>query len=1132
MKQHTLKLIAITLGFLLILISKQVQGQNWNEVTSFTSPEGNLSRAVFTDGEYVLTGVPQEDVGGVVFLYKKNVEGNWVLVKEITPDSPQSGSDFGFSVSMSGDYIIVGAPEYEDAVHNRSIGAIYIFYKDQGGTDQWGQVANFSPADVPEPEDGRLGHSVSISNGIALASEDGSTRRAFLLDISNGWQPTDTLKPANEEYGRIASVSIDGPYAAVGDVRASVDTSGLPPVDYAGAVYIFEDLDANGSYEEMARVQALDPHRMDQIGLSLELDGNNLVVGARNNDFDAEGNDSLYSSGAAYIFNVNQGGTGNWGQVAKLVESPRERANNFGETVSISGDYVLVGTPNEDEDTSGQDSIYTAGAGYMYHKDSAGQWQFLQKIVSPDRSYNHRFGNSVSVKGDNAILGSNDPECYLFKNHIQASNIGLVHVRKTVFGINIGLVHVRKTVFGITFQPGNGDGRVVFIKEGIASAAQPRDTIDYNPNFTFGLGDEITGQPGYYCVADTTGNSVFVHDLDTGTTYTVTVSEYTLNEKGHKIYDLKEVTGNPVMLRTLIELSGVGIHVGNKLLTATTTEMQFSLNSTDGNDGEWLDCTEGSTTSEFIPGNVYIRDDITPSNFRMLLTIPARAAAPSFTINYLSETTVEEVPATIEYNFDNNFTTSNLNGAGTYLDLIPDTTCYLRTRANDTTFASNILTLVIPDRPSAPNFTIDYKDEETSEVIANTYEYSGSPDMSGAVGGIFNPISLTPGTDVYIRSQATVTAFSGHIQHLDVPGRPPVPIVSLSDKNSISATFMKSLDGSGDKVATSDGYAYSTDNGSNWYTILDVTTVDASGNNHIIVRKNATASSFKTLSTTNLDSDKPVAVLISTNGCIGPDESIEAQSSIDNGNLYIVLDSELQNTVDDFENAIGSSKGAKIEINASNTPVYVSTEGLAPGVYSAYAVNNLDSISDISTTSVTLYENPVVDLGSDIVKCEVTVVTIDAGPGYAEYLWSFEAATTRSVNVSAEYDYHVTVTDDHGCSNSDTISVKYNIPYQEEQICIVTVDVATGKNMVVWEKTTGKGIQSYNLYRDEDELIGNVPYEDLSIFKDTVADPESRPFLYSISAVDTCGNESAQSPYHKPLFLQYVSSIDCESQVE
>jgi len=83
----------------------------------------------------------------------------------------------------------------------------------------------------------------------------------------------------------------------------------------------------------------------------------------------------------------------------------------------------------------------------------------------------------------------------------------------------------------------------------------------------------------------------------------------------------------------------------------------------------------------------------------------------------------------------------------------------------------------------------------------------------------------------------------------------------------------------------------------------------------------------------------------------------------------------------------------------------------------------------------------------------------------------------------------------------------------------------TGHNMVIWEKTSNKGIESYNIYR-EDELIGSVPYEDLSIFKDTIADPETRPYLYSISVIDTCGNESPQSPYHKPLFLQFVSSID------
>ena len=56
----------------------------------------------------------------------------------------------------------------------------------------------------------------------------------------------------------------------------------------------------------------------------------------------------------------------------------------------------------------------------------------------------------------------------------------------------------------------------------------------------------------------------------------------------------------------------------------------------------------------------------------------------------------------------------------------------------------------------------------------------------------------------------------------------------------------------------------------------------------------------------------------------------------------------------------------------------------------------------------------------------------------------------------------------------------------------------TGYNTIVWEKTQDKGIQSYNIYR-EGTLIGTVGYNELSIYKDTVADPETRPFLYKLS---------------------------------
>ena len=92
-----------------------------------------------------------------------------------------------------------------------------------------------------------------------------------------------------------------------------------------------------------------------------------------------------------------------------------------------------------------------------------------------------------------------------------------------------------------------------------------------------------------------------------------------------------------------------------------------------------------------------------------------------------------------------------------------------------------------------------------------------------------------------------------------------------------------------------------------------------------------------------------------------------------------------------------------------------------------------------------------------------------------------------------------------------------------KKICIVTIDLLTGKNLIVWEKTPDKGTQFYNIYR-EGNLIGTVNYEDLSIFVDTLGDPAKRPYLYKISVKDTCDNESSQSSYHKPLFLQFVSS--------
>ena len=141
-----------------------------------------------------------------------------------------------------------------------------------------------------------------------------------------------------------------------------------------------------------------------------------------------------------------------------------------------------------------------------------------------------------------------------------------------------------------------------------------------------------------------------------------------------------------------------------------------------------------------------------------------------------------------------------------------------------------------------------------------------------------------------------------------------------------------------------------------------------------------------------------------------------------------------------------------------------------------------------------------------------------------QYAWLHGGDSQNLVELPAG-NYSVSVTDSSGCQNSQDYLINSIVPYEDENICIVTIDSLTGRNLVVWEKTPGVGIASYNIYR-EGNLLETLDYNELSVYLDAEADPRKRPYLYRISILDTCGNESGLSPYHKPLFLQYVGSVD------
>ncbi|KPK80499.1 MAG: hypothetical protein AMS27_16965 [Bacteroides sp. SM23_62_1] len=1173
----------------------------WNEEDNFTNTATDFSRSVSISGNYAIVGTDNHEAA---YIYEKDENGIWKIAQYISAGDSTTGNRFGYSVGISGNWAIVGAfNNSTDPDGNNPVslaGAAYLFKRDEI-TGLWNQEQKIVASDRETVEQGGFGWAVSISGNRAIigAKEYSS---GFLLGSAyifhydgNNWTEAGKIVPDDQgwndddqELGY--SVSISGDYAVIGAPRDDYDTLQANYVWMAGAAYIYK-WDGNNWVKDK-KIFAADRQDGDYFGISVSISGEYVIVGAYQEDHDQDGNVYLGNAGSAYIFKRN-GVTGKWEDFQKIVNQDREAGDAFGISVSIADDYALIGAFREEDDQNGNNNIAGAGSVYLFTRttEPSETWEQFVKIVPGDRSVigtNAYFGESVSLSGESFVVGAPDvKKVYFFSNKIQSGNIS---------------GSPKSTEMTINWVRGNGVKRVVFVKEAGTGYPFPTDNLTYSADTVLGNGDQA-GSAGWYCVYNGSGSTVTVSGLDPSTQYRVMVLDYN-GESGAEVYYTGTALNNPSNITTGMDLTGVDIDVAGGIITGTTTNMQYSLNSTNGIDGDWAYCTNGNTAVSFVPGVVYMRQadlisnhipvatlappaaapsysidfyvektaqtipntveynfdnnfsttnlsgdgtsiTLTPGQdvyFRLKATqstlpsliqtleVPGRPVVPALSINYPSETTIESIPKTIEYNDDNDFNTENNTGSGTVINLIPGVDKYFRIPASDTNFVSTVKTLIVPARPAATNYSIHFSNETTVENVTALDEYSTNPDMTGSTPGIYQPVALNPGIDLYIRSKATTTEFAGEIQHLVVPERPSVPVVSLSDKNSVMARFKKSADGTGSDVSVLDGLEFTMDNGGSWNTILDITTVDASGPKTILVRKKATASSFKSLATGNLDYETPLATLMASTGCNGLDDYINIRSNIDTGIVYLVLEGEPQETKADFNNAVTDNKGSKLIFKGANIDLAISTKDLLQGTYNAYIVSILDSISDKSSSSVSIYDIPELDLGPDIVKCEETTVTLKPDSEYALYSWNYNDATTQSITVSDEDDYVLTVTDGHGCRNTDMLSVRYNIPYQDEQICVVTIDLTTGKNIIVWEKTPDIGILAYNIYRESTigvyNIIGTVPVDELSIFKDTTGNPESQSYLYKITVVDSCGKESllASSKYHRPSFLQYVSS--------
>jgi len=349
-------------------------------------------------GDTVIIGVQMEDTGGTstgsAYIFDRTGT-TWTQRSKFTGFN--DADKFGSSVSIDGDTAIVGSPYFDAGVTDH--GEAYIFTR-SGST--WSQQARIEANDQAEYD--RFGESVAISGDTAIVGaqwEDTSfynasaAGAAYIFTRSGStWSQQQKLEKswpgapqATDLFG--SSVAIDGDTAVIG---ARGD-------DVSGAAYIFTR--SGSSWSQQARLLPSNSSSGAEFGGSVSISGDTVVVGAW---VDSS------QKGSAYIY--TRSGT-TWTEQQKLEASDGDSSHRFGESVSISGNTVVVGAPDEDEVLS------DSGAAYIFTR-SGSTWTEQQKIESSDIEVNDKFGSSVAIDGDSLVVGARNENgegaAYIFVN--------------------------------------------------------------------------------------------------------------------------------------------------------------------------------------------------------------------------------------------------------------------------------------------------------------------------------------------------------------------------------------------------------------------------------------------------------------------------------------------------------------------------------------------------------------------------------------------------------------------------------------------------------------------------------------------------------------------------------------------
>ena len=291
--------------------------------------------------------------------------------QKIIPPDGASNDNFGGSVALDGDYALIGSRFDDD--NGIESGSAYLFDANSGE-----QLQKFLAPDGASND--WFGYSVALDGEYALIGspfddDNGlSSGSAYLFDVNSGELLQKFLDPDGITGGWFgSSVALDGDYALISAPTNSWGGS-------SGSAYLF---DVNSG----ELLQKFLSAGRERFGWSIALDGNYVLIGSYLDD-----DNRIIHSGSAYLFDAISGNL-----LQKFLAPDRAVGDQFGYSVALDGDLALIGSLLDNA------KGFNSGSVYLFDITSG---NLLQKFLAPDGTSHDRFGRSVALDGNLALIGS------------------------------------------------------------------------------------------------------------------------------------------------------------------------------------------------------------------------------------------------------------------------------------------------------------------------------------------------------------------------------------------------------------------------------------------------------------------------------------------------------------------------------------------------------------------------------------------------------------------------------------------------------------------------------------------------------------------------------------------------------